>query len=66
MKKIINFIVPYLYLIPFFVVILHQTDYQPMRMLTPPFIIYIVLAGVGFTVIRLVVKQAVEDEKELN
>jgi cell division protein FtsW (lipid II flippase) len=63
MKKIINFIVPFLYLIPVFLVILHQTDYQPMRALAPPFIFYIIIAGIGFTIIRMIIKQAAEDEK---
>ncbi|MBU1823213.1 MAG: hypothetical protein KKG00_17160 [Bacteroidetes bacterium] len=63
MKKIINFVVPFLYLIPVFLVILDQTDYQPMRALAPPYIFYIIIAGIGFTVIRMIIRQAAEDEK---
>ncbi len=63
MKKAINFIVPFLYLIPVFMVLLHQTDYDPMRALSPPYVFYIIMAGVGFTVIRMVIKQAAEEEK---
>lgn len=63
MKKAINFIVPFLYLIPVFMVVLHQTDYEPMRALSPPYVFYTIMAGVGFTVIRMVIKQAAEEEK---
>jgi cell division protein FtsW (lipid II flippase) len=63
MKKAINFIVPFLYLIPVFMVLLHQTDYDPMRALSPPYVFYIIMAGVGFTIIRMVIKQAAEEEK---
>jgi len=64
MKKAINFIVPFLYLIPVFLVILHQTNYEPMRALAPPYIFYIIIAGVGFTVIRMIINQAAEEENE--
>ena len=64
MKKAINFIVPFLYLIPFFMVLLHQTNYQPMRALSPPYIFYIIMAGMGFTVIKMILNQAVKDENE--
>jgi hypothetical protein len=62
-KKIINIIVPFLYLIPVFLVVLHQTDYQPMRALTPPYLFYIVIAGAGFTIIRKILKEANEEQQ---
>ena len=62
MKKTLNFIMPYLYLVPFFLVVLHQTDYQPMRLLTFPYVIYVVLAGLGFTFLRGVLKQEAKEE----
>lgn len=64
MKKAINFIVPFLYLIPVFLVILHQTNYEPMRALSPPYVFYILIAGVGFTVLRMIIRQAAKEENE--
>ena len=64
MKKAINFIVPFLYLIPVFMVLLHKTNYEPMRVLSPPYIFYVIMAGMGFTVIRMIINQAVKDENE--
>lgn len=63
MKKLINAIVPFLYLIPVFLVVLHQTDYEPMRALTPPYLFYILIAGVGFTILRKILQEDSEEQK---
>ena len=54
---------PFLYLVPFFLVTLHQTDYQPMRLLEPPYSIYLVLSGLGFAFLRAVLKQEAQEDK---
>lgn len=63
-KKIMNAIVPFLYLIPVFLVVLHQTDYDPIRALTPPYLFYILIAGVVFTLLRNILKESNEESNE--
>ncbi|MFN4145915.1 MAG: hypothetical protein ACK4GN_08845 [Runella sp.] len=51
MKKISNSLA-WLYLIMVLFVVFHNTKYNLEMMFQPPYILYVILAGLGFMVIR--------------
>jgi uncharacterized membrane protein YqjE len=53
---------PYLYALMVLFVVFHNTNYQPERMLQLPYLLYVLLAVLGFWVIRSVVKEALTSE----
>jgi hypothetical protein len=56
--KFIRNLSPYLYALMVLFVVFHNANYQIERMLQAPYSLYVLLAGLGFWVIRSIVKQA--------
>jgi len=59
--KILKVILPYLYVLMVVFVVFHNTGYQIERMIETPYIRYILMAILGFMVIRSIIKQEITE-----
>ena len=61
MKSLTTFS-PYLYVLMVLFVIFRNTGYQFLRMFELPYLLYVLFTGVGFWVLRLIIKEAAAAE----
>mgnify|MGYP001810298796 CR=1 FL=1 len=54
---------PYLYVLMVVFVVFHNTGYQIERMIQVPYLLYIVLALVSFSVIRSIIQQSAKSDR---
>ncbi len=56
--KILKSLAPYFYFFMVIFVVFHNTDYHIERMIEVPYVLYILLAALGFMVLQSVIKDA--------
>ena len=61
--KILKVLLPYLYVLMVVFVVFHNTGYKVERMIETPYILYLLMAILGFMVIQSIMKQEISDEQ---